>query len=50
MDEWRVERLDRGHVREGFDCGMPPLNDFLQVLVSQYESQFGTDLCRRSRR
>ncbi len=39
MDEWRVERLDRGHVREGFDCGMRPLNDFLQVLVSQYEKR-----------
>ena len=39
MDEWRIERLDRGHVREGFDCGKPSLNDFLQVLVSQYEKR-----------
>ena len=39
MDEWRIERLNRGHVREGFDCGKRPLNDFLQVLVSQYEKR-----------
>ena len=39
MDEWQVERLDRGHVRESFDCGRRPLNDFLQVLVSQYEKR-----------
>jgi GNAT superfamily N-acetyltransferase len=39
VGEWRVERLDRGHVREGFDCGKSPLNDFLQVLVSQYEKR-----------
>ena len=39
MDEWRIERLDRGHVREGFDCGKPSLNDFLHGLVSQYEKR-----------
>jgi GNAT superfamily N-acetyltransferase len=37
--EWRIERLDRGHVREGFDCGKPALNDFLHALVSQYEKR-----------
>ena len=37
MGEWRIERLDRGHVREGFDCGKASLNDFIHVLVSQYE-------------
>jgi hypothetical protein len=37
--EWRIERLDHGHVREGFDCGKPSLNDFLHVLVSQYEKR-----------
>ena len=26
-------------MREGFDCGKRPLNDFLQVLVSQYEKR-----------
>ena len=39
MDEWRIERLDRGHMREGFDCGKPSLNDFLHGLVSQYEKR-----------
>src|SRR3954447_22205675 len=26
-------------MREGFDCGKPPLNDFLRALVSQYEKR-----------
>ncbi len=39
MGEWRIERLDRGHVRDGFDCGKPSLNDFLHALVSQYEKR-----------
>lgn len=39
MGEWRIERLDRGHVREGFDCGKPSLNDFLHTLVGQYEKR-----------
>jgi len=39
VGEWRIERLDRGHVREGFDCGKPSLNDFLHALVSQYEKR-----------
>jgi predicted N-acetyltransferase YhbS len=39
VDEWRIERLDRGHMREGFDCGKRRLNDFLQALVSQYEKR-----------
>jgi GNAT superfamily N-acetyltransferase len=38
VDEWRIERLDR-HVREGFDCGKSSLNEFLHVLVSQYEKR-----------
>jgi predicted GNAT family N-acyltransferase len=37
--EWRIERLDRGHVREGFDCGKPSLDDFLHARVSQYEKR-----------
>jgi GNAT superfamily N-acetyltransferase len=39
VDEWRIERLDRGHGREDFDCGKPSLNDFLHGLVSQYEKR-----------
>lgn len=39
MSEWRIEQLDRRHVREGFDCGKPSLNDFLHTLVSQYEKR-----------
>jgi hypothetical protein len=39
VGEWRIERLGRGHVREGFDCGKPPLNDFLRALVGQYEKR-----------
>jgi len=39
VGEWRIERLDRGHVREGFDCGKPSLNDFLHALVGQYEKR-----------
>jgi hypothetical protein len=35
--KWRVERLDREHVREGFDCAKASLNDFLHSLVAQYE-------------
>jgi predicted GNAT family N-acyltransferase len=39
VSEWRIERLHRGHVRKGFDCGKPSLNDFLDALVSQYEKR-----------
>ncbi len=39
MDEWRIEQLDRRHVREIFDCGKPSLNDFVHSLVSQYEKR-----------
>ncbi len=37
MGKWRIEQLGHGHVRDGFDCGKPSLNDFLRTLVSQYE-------------
>jgi GNAT superfamily N-acetyltransferase len=37
--EWRIERLDRDHVREGFDCGKPSLDEFLRTLVGQYEKR-----------
>ena len=39
MDEWRIERLAHGHVREGFDCGKSSLDDFLHGLVTQYEKR-----------
>jgi GNAT superfamily N-acetyltransferase len=37
--EWRIEQLGREHAREGFDCGKRSLNEFLHVLVSQYEKR-----------
>jgi len=39
VDDWRIERLDRRHAREGFDCGKHTLNEFLQTLVGQYEKR-----------
>jgi ribosomal protein S18 acetylase RimI-like enzyme len=39
MDDWRIERLDRTHIRDQFDCGKPALDDFLRTLVSQYEKR-----------
>jgi GNAT superfamily N-acetyltransferase len=39
MDDWRIERLARAHIRNRFDCGQPSLNDFLGTLVSQYEKR-----------
>jgi GNAT superfamily N-acetyltransferase len=37
--EWRIERLTKAHVRAGFRCGKPSLDEFLQALVSQYEKR-----------
>jgi predicted N-acetyltransferase YhbS len=37
--EWRIERLRSEHVRQGFNCGKPSLNDFIRLLVSQYEKR-----------
>jgi GNAT superfamily N-acetyltransferase len=39
MADWLVERLDRSHERDTFSCGKPPLDEFLQRLVSQYEKR-----------
>ncbi len=39
MAEWRIERLDRSHERASFACGKPPLDDFIRVLVSQYDKR-----------
>ena len=35
----RIERLDRTHVRDRFECGVPSLDNFLRALVSQYEKR-----------
>jgi GNAT superfamily N-acetyltransferase len=34
-----IERLGKQHDRSAFDCGKPPLNDFLTRYVSQYEKR-----------
>jgi predicted N-acetyltransferase YhbS len=39
MDDWRIGRLDRTHIRDQFDCGKPPHDDFVRTLVSQYEKR-----------
>lgn len=39
MAEWQVERLDRTHRRDQFECGQPSLDEFLRSLVSQYEKR-----------
>jgi GNAT superfamily N-acetyltransferase len=37
MADWRIERLAHRHDRGQFDCGRPPLNDWLRRLAGQYE-------------
>jgi GNAT superfamily N-acetyltransferase len=39
MADRQIERLERGHVRDVFSCGKPPLDEFIQRLVSQYEKR-----------
>jgi GNAT superfamily N-acetyltransferase len=39
MTDWRIERFGRQHSRTGFNCGRPPLDDFIRKLVSQYEKR-----------
>ena len=39
MADWEIERLERGHVRDAFSCGKPPLDEFIHRLVSQYEKR-----------
>jgi GNAT superfamily N-acetyltransferase len=39
MDDWRIERIERTHIRDQFECGKPPLDDFVRTLVSQYEKR-----------
>ena len=40
---WDIQRLDRSHERASFDCGKPPLNQWLRELAGQYERR---DLAR----
>jgi GNAT superfamily N-acetyltransferase len=40
---WKVQRLGAGHDRASFDCGKPPLNEWLQRFAGQYERR---DLAR----
>jgi len=39
MSDWRIERLDREHLRDEFSCGKPPLDEFIRRLVTQYEKR-----------
>ena len=39
MADCQIERLERGHVRDAFSCGKPPLDEFILRLVSQYEKR-----------
>lgn len=39
MDDRRIERLDRTHLRDRFDSGQPALDQILRTLVSQYEKR-----------
>jgi GNAT superfamily N-acetyltransferase len=40
---WKVERLGAGHDRASFDCGNPPLSQWLQRFARQYDRR---DLAR----
>jgi ribosomal protein S18 acetylase RimI-like enzyme len=39
MDDLRIERIERSHIRNQFDCGKPTLDGFIRTLVSQYEKR-----------
>ena len=39
MADWQIEHLERGHGRDAFSCGKPPLDEFIHRLVSQYEKR-----------
>jgi GNAT superfamily N-acetyltransferase len=40
---WEIVRLNRSHQRDSFDCGVPPLNEWLERLAGQHERR---DLAR----
>ncbi len=37
MAEWTIRRLDRKHNRSNFDCGLPPLNEWLTNRAGQFD-------------
>jgi len=37
MADWLIERLNKTHQREGFQCGKDALDHFLKTLAGQYE-------------
>jgi len=39
MNNWSIERLEKGHERGEFSCGQPSLDHFIRNLVSQYEKR-----------
>lgn len=39
MGEWRIERLDRSHDRDPFQCGRRSIDDFFRLRVTQYEKR-----------
>jgi len=39
MSPYQIERLNKSHNRESFDCGVESLNLFLRTLASQYEKK-----------
>lgn len=43
MPEWHIQRLNRQHDREQFDCGHPILNDWLKQRSGQFDRR---DLAR----
>jgi GNAT superfamily N-acetyltransferase len=43
MADWAIERLAAHHDRSAFDCGKPPLSDWLRQQAGQYERR---DLAR----
>jgi GNAT superfamily N-acetyltransferase len=36
---WQIEKLSSLHDRQGFDCGVPDLNFFLQRLAGRYQKR-----------
>jgi GNAT superfamily N-acetyltransferase len=34
---WSIERLERRHSRDPFDCGQPTLNDWLKLRAGQFD-------------
>lgn len=39
MSDWTIQRLAKDHDRTGFDCGKPPLSEWLKQYASQYEKR-----------